>query len=422
MVSTLQPYSRRMPISLRTVTRALALTLVLALLGLLPAAASGSVCSGDCDASGDVTIDEVLRTLAVALGGAPISACAAAERNADGVVSVEEVVFSLQMALQGCPARNFQHGMNLASWWNGLFAAPESAAALDQLATTDVDTVVVVPTYYMDTSADSAIYAHPQKTESLAAIAGILSAARDRGFRTALKPHVDPFDGEWRGRIAPEDLDGWFASYTEHIAALARVANDAGCDLFVVASELQSLIGPEQRERWRGVIDAVRAVYGGEIAYAANWDGYERVSFWDMVDVVGIQAYFPLAAEADPSRETLLEAWLGDDGWMTGLLGWYTGTFVAGDKRLVFTEVGYLPTDFAARRPWEMEDDCFAASGERPYNGALQARAYAALLEASLALDGIYWWHWEPYAIADGDGRCRFTPQGKPAEEVLRAP
>lgn len=382
--------------------------------------APAAVCPGDCDADGEVTIDEVLRTVAVALGGAGMDVCAAAERNADGVVSVEEVVFSLQMALQGCPVRPFQHGMNFASWWNGLFSAPAALASLDQLAATGVDTVVVVPTYYMNASADSAVFAHPQKTESLDSIARILEAARARGFRTALKPHVDPLDGEWRGRIAPADIDAWFASYTEQMLPLAALANRSGSDLFVVASELQSLIGPENRERWGQLIAAIRAVYGGEIAYAANWDGYERVSFWHAVDVVGIQAYFPLSKSADPGSGELLQAWLGDDGWMIRVLSWFSSTFPADAKRLVFTESGYVASDRAMEEPWRQEDNCFAASGGRPYNGDLQARGYAALLQAASGLDGVFWWHWEPFPIPDGEGQCRFTPQGKPAEAVLR--
>ncbi len=386
----------------------------------LPAPAAW--CSGDCDGSGAVTIDEVLRTLGVALDGGDVGACPAAERNADGVVSVDEVVFALQMALQGCPERSFVHGMNLASWWHGQLAAPAAQAALDHLAATTFASVVVVPTYYMHDSASSEVFAHPLKTSTADELAVVLDEARARGFRTALKPHVDPLDGRWRGRIAPADVDAWFASYTEHVVALAQLANRHGCDLFVVASELQSLIGDEHRERWRGVIAAVREVYGGAIAYAANWDGYDRVAFWDLVDDVGVQAYFPLSPQADPSEEELIDAWAGDDGWLVELLRWYGTTFPAGSKRLLFTEVGYVASDHATRRPWEMEADCPAASGRRPYNGALQARAYAALLRVAAPLDGLFWWHWEPFPVLDGTGRCRFTPQGKPAEAVLQAP
>lgn len=397
-------------------------TLLAAALLVAAEAGAAAPCAGDCGGDGDVTVDEVLRTVAVALGEAAPDACVAADRDGDGAVSVDEIVFAVQMALQGCPPRPFRHGMNFASWWNGTFAAPAAGEALDQLAATDVDTVVVVPTWYMDTSTDSAVYAHPQKTESLASIAAVLAAARARGFRVALKPHVDTFDGEWRGRIAPADVAAWFASYASHAVELAALANAHGADLFVVASELQSLEGVDFLPYWQALIADLRAVYGGELAYAANWDGYRDVPFWDAVDVVGIQAYFPLSPDPDPDAATLRRAWIGDDGsagWFGEIRTWFDAAFAPGSKQLVFTEVGYVSSDWAMRRPWELEDDCFAASGGRPWNGDLQARGYAALLQEAARLDGLFWWHWEPFPIVDGTGECRFTPQGRPAAALL---
>jgi hypothetical protein len=409
----------RFPFATGAAVRAVA---VAAVLGVAAPAALAAACAGDCDGDGDVTVDELLRTVAVALGDAPVAACPAAERNGDGSVAVDEILFAVQMALQGCPARSFRMGMNFASWWNGNFADPQSDAALDQLAATGVDTVVVVPTYYMDTSADAAVYAHPQKTESLASLAHVIGAARARGFRVVLKPHIDPLDGEWRGRIAPADVDAWFASYTGHMIDLAALGNAWGVDLFVVASELQSLEAIENHERWRALVASLKSVYGGDLAYAANWDGYQDVPFWDLVDVVGIQAYFPLSSGADPDLETLVQAWVGADGtggWMGEIRSWHEAAFPAGTKELIFTEAGYVSSDWAMRRPWELEDDCFAASGGRPWNGDLQARGYEALLQSTDRLDGIFWWHWEPFPITDGTGQCRFTPQGRPAEALL---
>jgi len=405
--------------------RGIAAALLLLYLASGATVARAQGCPGDCGGDGSVTVDEVLRALAIALGERELDWCAAADRDADGAVSVDEILFALQMALQGCPRRTFMHGMNIASWWTGQFAAPEAAAALDQLAATSIDTVVIVPTWYMESATSSEIIALPQKTSTFSELAVVLEEARARGFRTVLKPHVDPLDEIWRGLIEPEDLDAWFANYERLAVEMAVLANEAGCDMFVFATEFQSLSGAANLERWRRVIAAVRSRYGGAIAYAANWDGYADVGFWDLVDVVGVDAYFPLSDAADPATEEILAAWLGDGsdgeaGWMGELLDWYGQAFPAGDKRLVFTEVGYVASDFALRRPWEYEEDCFAASGGRAFNAELQARAYAAVMRATTGIDGIFWWHWEPYPVTDDDGVCRYTPQGKPAELLLR--
>lgn len=393
---------------------------------LAPGPLAAWKCPGDCDADGAVTVDELLRAVAVALGERELIWCAAADRDGSGVVTVDEILVAVQMALQGCPQRGFQHGMNLASWWRGQLADPALGEALDQLAETSVDTVIIVPTWYMEAATSSEVVEDPWKTSSLAEIETALAEARRRGFRTALKPHVDVRDGEWRGRIQPEDVDAWFASYTGIVGALADIANASGSELFVIATELQSLTGAAHRAHWEAVFAAVRARYSGEVAYAANWDGYATKGIWDLVDVVGIDAYFPLSAAADPTREEILTAWRGDEaterpGWMKEIRSWFDATFPQGDKRLVFTEVGYLSTDFALSQPWEIEEECFAASGTRAYNEALQARAYAALLDVSSALDGIFWWHWEPYPITHAAGQCTYSPQGKAAESILRA-
>jgi len=45
---------------------------------------------------------------------------------------------------------------------------------------------------------------------------------------------------------------------------------------------------------WRDLIARVRHVYPGPLTYGANFDEYEQVGFWDALDYVGINAYFPL--------------------------------------------------------------------------------------------------------------------------------
>src|SRR5262245_6229570 len=61
-----------------------------------PAAGLGQTCvaqcTADCDDGGDVTIDELLRAIRIALGGAAVVSCAVADRNADGAVTTDELV------------------------------------------------------------------------------------------------------------------------------------------------------------------------------------------------------------------------------------------------------------------------------------------------------------------------------------------
>lgn len=59
-------------------------------------------CTADCDDDGRVTVDELLKAVSVALGTAPVDACATADRNGDGSVTADELVAGVAVALQGC--------------------------------------------------------------------------------------------------------------------------------------------------------------------------------------------------------------------------------------------------------------------------------------------------------------------------------
>lgn len=48
-------------------------------------------------------------------------------------------------------------------------------------------------------------------------------------------------------------------------------------------------------ESWRALIAAVRGVYRGPLSYAANFDQVDEVGFWDALDAIGVNAYYPLS-------------------------------------------------------------------------------------------------------------------------------
>lgn len=61
-----------------------------------------SGCAGDCDGSGQVTVEELTRAVRMLLGVAPIGACAAVDHDGDGTVTVDEIVRAVDAALGGC--------------------------------------------------------------------------------------------------------------------------------------------------------------------------------------------------------------------------------------------------------------------------------------------------------------------------------
>ena len=239
--------------------------------------------------------------------------------------------------------------------------------------------------------------------------------ARARGIRTLLKPHIWISGGGWRGEI---DMDGddawaaWFDSYRRFIVHYARLAEAHDMEALCIGTELRSTLGAHEDE-WRQIIAEVKAVYGGKLTYAANWYAeYEEVPFWDELDFIGIQAYFPLSENERPTLEDLIEGWKVHVPRLKRLSRKH-------GKPVVFTELGYRSTAGSASRPWEW-----------PRRGAparvdlqVQADCYQAFFRTFWDepwFAGVYWWKWFPrHAAAGGPEHAGFTPQNKPAEKIL---
>lgn len=284
----------------------------------------------------------------------------------------------------------------------------EPASALTGLAGTGASHVALVNTWYMDSPTARTISADPLRTHSEDEMARAIQEIHRLGLGVLLKPHIDVRDGSWRGRIAPTDRQAWCASYTQLLRAQAELAERTGAEVLCVGTELESMAGADCRACWEEVLRAVRGAYRGTVVYAANWDGYWKVSFWDRVDLVGIDAYFPLSQSRQPSPEELAAGWLP---WVAQLEGWQRAI----GKPIIFTEIGYASVDGCAAEPWQLAD-----------NGApscvCQAAAYLAATRALAGkpwFQGMFWWHWWPWPEAGGCCEPGFTPQHKAAEGLL---
>jgi subtilisin family serine protease len=59
-------------------------------------------CFGDCDGSGQVSVNELVVAVSISLGTEPLQACPGADVNRDGFVTVDELVLTVNSALVGC--------------------------------------------------------------------------------------------------------------------------------------------------------------------------------------------------------------------------------------------------------------------------------------------------------------------------------
>ena len=269
------------------------------------------------------------------------------------------------------------------------------------------DVLVVVNAYQSDRfAADIAL--RPGRSPSEATVARTLAQVRRAGMRAALMPVVrlqkrDPH--EWRGVIAPADgLEAWFASYRRFVLPLARLAQDADAQRFVVGSELGSL--EPYPDHWRALISELRSAFSGVMSYSANWDHAHAVQFWDALDEVGLTAYFPLAGVGESSSmESLAQAWRTPRREIDEL-----GRRVG--KPVLITEIGYPSQGGAASRPW---DD----TSSKELDLRLQQRLYRSFCDAfseTSSISGFYAWNWFGFG---GPRDLSFTPRGKPAANEL---
>ncbi|MBA2505676.1 MAG: hypothetical protein H0V29_06990 [Thermoleophilaceae bacterium] len=127
------------------------------------------------------------------------------------------------------------------------------------------------------------------------------------------------------------------------------------------------------------------------------------MKFWDDLDYIGVDAYYPLAKQAGASVEDLIEGWEGPKKQIEKVHDEF-------EKPVVFPEIGYEALAGTAVRPY--------GGAEGPPDEGAQARAYQAAYVVWKDVDwfaGLYWWEWS--ATGEDDP---YDPAGRPAEAVIK--
>ena len=309
----------------------------------------------------------------------------------------------------------WQKGMNYVTWSSDRYLSPDSDESLKALAKTGNEWVALVITWYQVDCASTDL-SPTERTPSDASLIHAIKTIHSLGMKVMLKPQIDILDksvGTWRGEIycpTEQHWDRWFDSYADCILYYAELSQKQGVDMYCIGVELSS-VATTRRQMWKDkVIVPVRKAYKGPITYAANWDGeYKNVTFWDLVDYVGIDAYFPLTDAESPTFEEIKRGW---EGWVKDLEEFQATV----SKPIIFPEVGYCSAAGAAKEPW-----IEIVSGKADMQ--LQADCYRALLETIWDKQwfyGLYWWKWGTDVRFGGPSNKGYSPQNKSAEQVLK--
>ncbi|MDC6365545.1 MULTISPECIES: glycoside hydrolase family 113 [Flavobacteriaceae] len=228
-----------------------------------------------------------------------------------------------------------------------------------------------------------------------------------------LKPQIWIWKGEFTGDMTMKSEEDWLTfekSYTDFILTYADLAQQTHCEIYCIGTELEEFV-KHRPNFWPALIKKVKAVYNGKLTYAANWDEYTRTPFWEELDYVGVDAYFPLCENRYPSKETLKLGW---KPWKEKL----KALSKEKKKPILFTEFGYRSMDYTGKKPWLVDRN------QMNVNLNAQANATQVIFDEFWNEDwfaGGFVWKWFiHHDKVGGENDNRFTPQNKPAELVIR--
>ncbi len=305
--------------------------------------------------------------------------------------------------------------MRGVSWEAG---REHAAAALDPLRALGADWISQTPFGWCRAKDAPEVVLSPSRGlwgETDAGLEATTRWARERGIRTLLKPHLWLRGGAWVGDLEMRSEADWsrfFDAYETFLLHYARLAERNGIEALAVGTELPRSSG--RAADWRRLIGKVRGVYRGRLTYCANWHEAESVAFWGALDFVGVQAYYPLRVTGAQSAETITAAW-------PPIVARLEALHERTQKPIVFTEVGYKSLKGSLLEPW-----LWGTEGDR--DDRLQRDAYAAMFASVWDkpwFGGVFVWKWHPALGAPDAAPERhardFTPQGKPALDVIRA-
>ncbi|WP_109302461.1 glycoside hydrolase [Aquimarina sp. AU474] len=235
----------------------------------------------------------------------------------------------------------------------------------------------------------------------------------EKGIKVMLKPQIWVWRGEFTGNIKMNSEENWQVfekSYEEFIMLYAKLAQEMNVPVLCIGTELHTF-AQTRPKFWSEVIQKIRLIYNGKLTYAENWDQFDNVPFWDQLDYIGIDAYFPVSQSQTPSVEEFKLGWQKHKSEIIALKDKI-------EKPVLFTEYGYRSIHYTGKEPW----DSSRSEGKvnlKAQNNALTA-LYQEFWNESWFAGGFLWKWYHNHEEVGGEKNNRFTIQNKPAENVVR--
>jgi hypothetical protein len=199
------------------------------------------------------------------------------------------------------------------------------------------------------------------------------------------------------------------------------IAASTNVQLFNVATELDGSFPREQQ--WRAIIAQVRqALPGASLLAGPNWSwtpvnttqsfpGYHLVKFWDALDFIGVDAYYPMSTHVDPSVAEVIASWAPIAADMKAF------SAANGNKQFLFPEIGYASYQQAGINA----PGCCSGAPDLETQAILFEGFFEAIYNQPW-FGGVFWWAWDG-GLRKGGSRCStdFNVMAKPAFDVMTA-
>jgi glycosyl hydrolase family 113 len=295
-------------------------------------------------------------------------------------------------------AENLHRGVNFTAEWPDKYDSDRARRIIRQLPEFGVDSIALVPYGSCRLGSPDIRFSGRRSWERDASIQGLSELVHESGMRLLLKPQI------WVPRSFPGDLDyssdadrrTWFDGYEKFLTHYAKLAAAIQADLFCVGVEFSKLIKYEAE--WRRLIAHTHDHYSGKLVYAANWGHeFESVNFWDALDFIGLNNYYPLPDSLDAGK-------------VVEKIGEVYSKF---QKPIIFPEAGFPSLTAPHHEPW----------AEEPRDISLedQARCYEAAFAAYWDkpwFHGVYWWKVGSNGMG-GAKDASHSPWNKPAMDII---
>lgn len=232
-------------------------------------------------------------------------------------------------------------------------------------------------------------------------------------IKIMLKPQIWVRHGEFTGYVKMTNEAHWRIfenSYTKFILEFAQLAQEMNVDVFCIGTELEQFIA-NRPAYWNVLIQKIKTIYNGKLTYAANWDEFKTTPFWNQLDFIGVDAYFPVSNEKTPTVKACLLGWKTHKETLKLFSEKY-------NKAILFTEFGYRSVDYSAKEPWKSDRSMTQV------NLKAQTNATKALFDTfwneNWFAGGFIWKWYHNHQTAGGHNNSRFTPQNKPVEAIIK--